>query len=717
MKKMSKLIRQRDFADCGPVCLASICAHYQFHLSVAHIRQLAGTDKRGTTLKGLLEAAEKLHFDAKGVRASVNNLVNIPLPAIAHLSIREELQHFVVMYKISAKHVELMDPADGKLHQQPIQEFVAKWTGILVIMFPNQHFEPGNRKIPNWYRLWQLVRPHQHIIFQVIFGALVYSVLGLASPIFVQKIADNVIIEGNRNLLNLMGILMIAILILQIFIGSLKTMFSMRIGQQIDARLILGYYKHLLKLPQQFFDTMRVGEIISRVSDAVKIRVFINEISIGLLVNLLIVLFSFLMMLGYYWKLALLLLMVLPLYVIIYLLANKLNRKMQRRLMEDSAELESQFVESLNAIGTIKRFGLEEFTNLKTETRFVKLLRTVYSSGINTVLSGTSTEMVSHLLTIVLLWLGAGYVLDGEITLGELFSFYTLIGFFTTPVAALIGANKMIQDALIAANRLFEIMDLEIEANISNISLSKELIGDIRFENVAFRYGTRTTVFEDLTLHIKKGNFTAIVGESGSGKSTLMSLLQNIYPIQQGNIYIGAYPITYFDNASLRNLLKVVPQQIDLFNGNIIDNIAIGDDRPDMQKILDLCSQLGIIHFIEGLPNGFYTQLGENGATLSGGQKQRIAIARALYGEPEILILDEATSSLDLSAELYIQQTIELLLQQQKTIIIIAHRLSTVSKADQIILLDKGTVAEKGTHHELMALGGRYNDLWKLQFA
>ncbi len=711
------LIKQRDITDCGAACIASVAAHYKLKLPVAKIRQYASTDTKGTNVLGLIEAATKLGFEAKGVKGNLDSLSKIPLPAIAHVIVKEHLHHYVVIYRVSDKYIEVMDPGDGKMHKKTIADFTKEWTGVLLLLLPDESFKKGNEKVSNGSRFWQLLQPHKSIVLQALFGSLVYTILGLATSIFVQKITDNVLVDGNRNLLNLMSMLMIAILVLQLFIGTTKTIFTMRTGQQIDARLILGYYKHLLKLPQQFFDTMRVGEIISRVNDAVKIRTFINDVSIGLVVNVFIVFFSFALMFTYYWKLALIMLTVIPLYLIIYFIANKLNKKIQRKLMENSAELESQLVESLNAVATIKRFGLEDFTNAKTETRFIQLLRTVYKSGMNSVFSGTSVELISQSLTIILLWVGAGYVLDNEITPGELFSFYTLIGYFTGPAASLIGANKVIQDAVIAADRLFEIMDLEIENDVANVALTSDLIGDIKFENVAFRYGTRVTVFDDLSLTIKAGTFTAIVGESGSGKSTLMALLQNIYPIQNGNIYIGKYAIKYLNNASLRNLLSVVPQKIDLFAGNVIDNIAVGDYDPDMQHIINICTQLGIIGFIESLPEGFQTYLGENGATLSGGQKQRIAIARALYRNPEILILDEATSSLDSASEQYVQRTIDLLVQQHKTIIIIAHRLTTIRNANHIIVLDKGKVIEEGSHQQMISTKGHYSNLWQQQFS
>jgi ATP-binding cassette subfamily B protein len=441
---MSKLIKQRDITDCGAACLASVAAHYKLKLPVAKVRQYASTDTKGTNVLGLVEAATKLGFEAKGVKGTLDSLEKIPLPAIAHVVVKQYLHHYVVIYKISDRYVELMDPATGKLERKSTAAFAEEWTGVLVLLLPTTDFKSGNEKVANSARFWRLIAPHKSIILQALFGSVVYTILGLSTSIFVQKITDHVLVDGNRNLLNLMSIIMIIILLLQLFIGTTKSIFTMRTGQQIDVRLILGYYKHLLKLPQQFFDTMRVGEIISRVNDAVKIRAFINDVATNLVVNVFIVIFSFALMFTYYWKLALIMLAVIPLYLIIYWITNRLNKKIQRKLMENAADLESQLVESLNAVGTIKRFGIEEFTNSQTEARFITLLRTVYQSGKNSLFSGTSVEFISQMLTITLLWIGAGYVLDNEITPGELFSFYTLIGYFTGPAASLIGANKVI---------------------------------------------------------------------------------------------------------------------------------------------------------------------------------------------------------------------------------------------------------------------------------
>jgi ATP-binding cassette subfamily B protein len=706
-------IKQRDITDCGAACLASIAMHYNLQLPVSRIRQYAGTDKRGTNVLGLIEAAERLGFQAKGAKGELESLAKIPLPAIAHVVLKNGLHHYVVIFKVSKKNVTYMDPGDGDFHKVSLAKFQEIWSGVIVLLLPDDGFITGKQKISNSARFWQLIRPHSAIMVQALVGALVYTILGLSTSIYMQKIIDFVLVEGNIRLLNLLSVAMIVILIFQLIIGGYKTVFGLQTGQMIDARLILGYYKHLLKLPQRFFDTMRVGEIISRVNDAVNIREFINNVALNFIVNGLIVIFSIVLMFFYYWKLALIMLAIIPVYLLIYWISNKVNKKWQRRLMEESAELESQLVESLNAVGTIKRFGLEPFANDKTEGRFVTLLRSIYKTSIYSLYIGTGSEFFTRLFTIILLWAGSYFVIQRELSPGELLSFYALVGYFTGPASSLIGANKSIQDALIAADRLFEIIDLETESSNENkLELTPELIGDINFSNVTFRYGTRTTVFEALKLNIKKGDSTAIVGESGSGKSTLLSLLQNLYPLKEGNITIGGLDLQHISNRSLRQMVGVVPQQIDLFRGTITDNIAVGDYEPDMQKVLQLSKMLGINEFVEQLPNTYNSIVSEQGVNLSGGQRQRLAIARALYRNPEILILDEATSSLDPASEQKVQDTLNWFKAQNKTVIIIAHRLTTIKNCDKILVLHKGKLVEQGSHADLLQSNGHYTQLW-----
>jgi ATP-binding cassette subfamily B protein len=710
-------IKQHDITDCGAACLASIAAYYGLQYPISRIRQFAFTDKKGTNVLGMIEAAKKLGLDAKGVKGPFECLPDIPKPAVAHVVIKEVLHHFVVIYKVTNEYILVMDPADGKLHKKTREAFKKEWTGVLILMHPAETFRKGNEKKSNFRSFMELLRPHQSVMWQALFGAVIYSILGLSTSIYVGKITDYVLVDRNINLLNLMGIIMIAILALRTFTGAMKSILALKTGQRIDASLILGYYKHLLTLPQQFFDTMRVGEIISRVNDAVKIRTFINNVSLDMAVNLLILLFTVCLMFVYSWKLTLITLVSAPLFILIYVLFNKLNRKYQRRIMETGAELESQLVESLNSVSTIKQFGIESYANLKTEIRFVGLLRNTFKSIYGSIMANNGIEFVSTAITIAVLWAGSRYVINQEITPGSLMLFYSLTGYVLGPIGKLISSNQTIQDALIAADRLFQIMDLEREENEADkIALEREMIGDIIFDKVAFRYGSRKQVFGSLSLSIKKGETTAIIGESGSGKTTLVSLIQHLYPIQSGTLKIGNFAISQIGNESLRRMVGSVPQQIELFAGSIVENIALGDFDPDMKKIVELSERLGIREFIEKLPNSYMTQIGEHGATLSGGERQRIAIARALYKDPEILIFDEATSSLDSISEKYVKATLDGLAREGKTIIVIAHRLSTVKTAGTIIVLEEGKVVETGSHEQLLKTGGVYCKLWNEQF-
>jgi len=715
--KKGILIKQHDITDCGAACLASIAAHYGLKLPIARIRQYAFTDKKGTNILGMIEAAAKIGLDAKGVKGPFECLTDIPKPAIAHVIVKEALHHFVVIYKVTDKYIEIMDPADGRIHRKSPDEFKKEWTGILILIRPTETFQTGNLRKSNLKSFIELLQPHKSVMIQALFGALIYSILGLSTSVFVGKITDYVLVDRNTNLLNLMGIIMILIILLRTFIGSMKSILALKTGQRIDATLILGYYKHLLKLPQQFFDTMRVGEIISRVNDAVKIRTFINNVSLDLVVNVLILFFTLGLMFIYSWKLAVITLVSAPLFILIYYLFNRLNRKYQRKIMETGADLESQLVESLNSVSTIKQFGVESFANLKTEVRFVSLLNNTYKSIYGSILANGGIEFVSTGITIAVLWAGSLFVIDQEITPGTLMLFYSLIGYILGPVGKLISSNQTIQDALIAADRLFQIMDLEREGNeTQKISLQPDMAGDIRFDRVAFRYGSRKQVFKELSLTFKKGQTTAIIGESGSGKTTLISLIQQLYPLQSGSISVGNFTLNQVTNASLRRIVGVVPQHIELFAGTILENIALGEFEPDMKRIVELSEQLGIREFVEKLPQSYLTPIGEHGASLSGGERQRIAIARALYRNPEILIFDEATSSLDSISEKYVRDTLDKLAQTGKTILIIAHRLSTVKNADAIVVLKEGELVESGNHQELINLNGEYAKLWNEQF-
>lgn len=305
MMKKDILIKQHDFKDCGAACLASVSEHYGLKMPIAKIRQLSHTDTRGTNVLGMVQGLEQMGFNAKGVKGGADALPDIPLPAIAHIIVNGQMHHYVVIYKVIKGKIEVMNPAFGKIEEYSIEDFSKIWTGVLILLEPNEYFEQKDEKTSLYKRFWNLVQPHKSILIQALLGALIYTILGLSTSIYIEKITDYVLIDGNKRLLNLLSVGMIVILLFQIFIGAMKSILVLQTGQKMNKHLILGYYKHLLRLPQRFFDTMKVGEIISRVNDAVKIRTFINDVSIQIFVNIFIIIFSFALMFTYYWKLPL----------------------------------------------------------------------------------------------------------------------------------------------------------------------------------------------------------------------------------------------------------------------------------------------------------------------------------------------------------------------------------------------------------------------------
>jgi len=709
-------IKQLDITDCGAACIASIGIFYGLKMPIARIRQYAFTGKNGTNVLGMIEACKKLGFTGKGVMAEPEALDIVAKPVIAHVVINNILTHYVVIYKTTKDTVIYMDPIDGEFHKKTKSEFKNIWTGVLILIEPTNTFVGGDKTTHNFTRLIKYVAPHKVMLLQALFGALITTILGLSMSIYIGKITDYVLVYGNKNLLNVMSVAMIAILLIQVLIGAIRDIIILNTGQKIDTTLILGYYQHILKLPQFFFDAMRVGEIVSRIGDATKIRDFINQTALGLILNSLTIVIAFGLMFFFSWKLTAIIFVSTPFFLISYYLFNRLNKKYQRKTMETAAELQSQLVESLNSIQTIKRFGIEEYSNIKTESRYVRMMRSIYKGALGTIFISGGNSIISTGVTIAVLWLGSSLVIDNELTPGTLLMFYTLINYVVSPIVSLINANTDIQDAMIASDRLFQIMDLEQEEESeTKIELTDDMIGNINFNHISFRYGTRKEVFKDLNLTIECRKMTAIVGKSGSGKTTLASLLQNIYPIQNGEITIGDYELSQLSNESLRKHISTVPQSVELFMGTLAENIAIGDFHPDFKKISILIKSLGLEDLVKNLPNGINTQIGEHGATLSGGERQRVAIARSLYKKPEILILDEATSSLDSISEKYVKETLSKLVKEGITIIIIAHRLSTIKDADNIIVLDNGNVVEEGKHNELLQNKGAYYNLWNEQ--
>lgn len=712
LRRWVPAVRQRDGSDCGAACLVSIAAWYGLHMPIARVRQLTHTDRRGTTALGLVEAAKRLGFQAKGVRAAPKVLGALPLPAIAHV-VRGQLQHWVVLVRVDARRVEIMDPAEGSRRRLARESFERQWSGAMVLLAPAARFVPGNQRTSVVRRFFTLIAPHQAVLAMAFLGAAVHTALGLTTTVYVQQLVDHVLVDGNRNLLNLMSVGLLITIVAQTLVGGMKGLLVLHSGQRIDATLVLGYYRHLLSLPQRFFDTMRIGEITSRIGDAVRIRALINDIAVELVMSTLVVVLSLSLLFVYSATLGLVVMAIVPIYAVVWAVANARNRLTSRALMERSAELQSQLVESISVIGTIKRFGLEADAELRTETRFVRLLRAVFQSARTSLMTSTVTGAVSRVAVVAVLWAGSLLVIDRRLTPGELMSSYALLGYLTGPLLTLITANRTIQDALIAAERLFEIMDLERDRVTAHATIEAATGGAIDFDHVSFRYGARAPALRDVTVRFRQGAITAIVGESGSGKSTIAALVQRVYVAEEGRVRLGGIDVRHLSSESIRTLVCTVPQRIDLIAGSVLENIALGDAEPDVRRILEAAQAAGIAEMIDRLPAGLDTELGENGATLSGGERQRLAIARALYRDPEILILDEATSSLDGPSVMAVRRMTEERRARGRTVIVIAHNLDLVRDAEHIVVMREGMVVEEGSHADLVGRRGAYHSLWE----
>jgi ATP-binding cassette subfamily B protein len=710
-------LRQHDVSDCGAACLAALADYHGVRIPIARIRQLASTERDGTSALGLVTAATRLAFDATAVRCAPESLPLVPLPAIAHVRVERGGHHFVVLVRHESRRVHVMDPAEGKLVRWPAAEFKRRWTGVLLLVAPGASLMPRDERPSLFRRLWSLLAPHRVVTARMLAGAIAWTILALVPAIYVQKIVDHVLADASVGLLNVMTVAVLLLLAAQIQLGVTRDLLLLRTGQHLDGALILGYYRHLLRLPQRFFDTMRVGEVISRVNDAVKIRAFINEAALDVVMNVLIVAFASAFLALYSWQLAAIVLASVPLYAAVLGLANRANRRTQRSTMERAADLEAQLVESLNAIGTVRRFGLERHVSEDMESRFVRLLRAIHRSGRNAILIANASQGLSRLCAIAVLWIGARAVLAQELSAGELMSCYAIVGYLTGPLAALVNVNRTVQDALIAADRLFEIMDLELEARADGVELTPSHVGDLHLERVTFRYGARPAVFDDLTLTIRAGALTGVVGQSGSGKSTLFALLQRLYPLERGRVRLGRVDLAHASTESLRRLIGVVPQEVQLLSGTVLGNIALGDESPDLERVLAVCDLLGLTAELDRIPGGLEATLGEHGVSLSGGQRQRIALARALYRDPQILLLDEPTSALDAVAERHVHRALDWLRGRGRTVLVVAHRLSTVRRADRLVVLERGRVVEEGTHDELVRARGHYWRLWRWQHA
>lgn len=711
-------VRQHDIKDCGAACISTVSKHYGLHIPISKIREYAGTDRNGTNVYGLIQAAEKLGFSAKGVRGNVESLKEIPLPAIAHVIIDGKLLHYVVILEITKKgKVIVADPGEGII-KYDIKEFNEIWTGVLVLLIPNESFQSRDEEKNTFGRFMFLLKNQQSLLIPVFLSSILITIFGVLGAFYFKIVIDNIVTENLKHTLTYLSIGIIALYIFKVLLELFRSHLILYLSRRLDIKLMFGYYKHVLSLPMNFFETRKVGEIISRFQDAAKIREALATTTLTVMIDTIMVIAGSILLYTQSSTLFFITALHIPIYILIIWMFQSSYEKINRQEMESNAELTSYIVESLNGISTIKSYNAEKEAEFQTEKRLISLLQKFFKRFVITNSQESIKTIVELVGGVVILWVGAISILNGEMTIGQLVAYNALLVYFLDPIKNLVDLQPTLQSAFVASKRLTEILDLDLEKNdqedkkLSPTSFHHK----IRLDNITFKYGTRQNIFNNLSFEIPIGYSVGFVGESGSGKTTIAKLLMRYHDVNEGNIYYDNYHIKDMNRTGLRNKIAYVAQESFFFSGSIFDNLVFGLNREvTMDKIIEACILADAHEFISSLPLRYDTLLEENASNVSGGQRQRLSIARALLKEADVLILDEATSHLDSTSERKIIENLKEYRAGKLTTITIAHRLSTIMHCDNIFVMSKGEIVEEGKHGELINEDGLYRVLWNNQ--
>lgn len=710
-----KCILQNDETDCGPACLAAIFGKYGLKVSIAKIRDIAGTDRQGTSACGLVKVIEHYGFEQKVVEADKNALTQkLPLPAIAHVVIDNTLLHYVVITKIKDNTVVVSDPAKGSVRYKK-EDFLKIWTNVLILIAPTKESQKGNKKESTLSSFFRLLISQKWLLLRIFILSMILTSIGIITSFYYQVLMDNIVPSLSIEMLNYVSAITLSLFLVQICLNFFRGLLIVKLEQNIDIPIMLGYYNHALILPMKFYSMRDTGEIISRFNDASSIRDIVSEASLTIMMDTIMAVVGAVVLFNSNRLLFLISVVMLILYGIIVFVYNKPIKKINRKIMEMNSKVTSQFVETINGIETIKAFNQEDNEKEKTDKLYKKFLKKVFNGGVLSLSQQTITMFVAVVGELVILWVGVAYVIKGELTLGELITFNALLGYFIEPIKNLINLQPSIQTAVVAVDRLGEILDITPEYNYEHEQLNDKIRFDkISISNLDFRYGTRELVLKDINLEICRGEKIAFVGESGSGKTTLANLLVRLYEQEKGSIKLDSIDIREFSIKQIRDNISYISQNTFLFSGTIRENLLFGNSDVSDDDISQVCKICELEEYINSLPLKFNTRIEENGKNLSGGQKQRLAIARALLKKPEILIMDEATSNLDYITERSIEKTINNF-SKNMTTIIIAHRLSTIKDCDKIFVLRNAQIVETGNHRDLLNQRGYYYQLWNGQ--
>lgn len=724
--------RQADAKDCGPTCIKIISKYYGKNFSLELIRELSETNREGSNLLSLSHAAEKIGFNTLGVQIDLNTLIEeVPLPCIIYWN----KIHFVVLYKISRKGKDILfhisDPSFGLITYKK-NEFLKLWIGsaateeteegVVLILEPTPFFynnepdeEVDNKNLGISF-LFKYILKYKKLIFQLLLGLFVGSALSLIFPFLTQSIVDIGIKTKDLNFIYIVFVAQIFLFLGKVSIDVIRSWILLHLSTRINISIISDFFLKLMNLPIGFFDTRITGDIIQRINDHHRIEQLLTNTSLNTIFAFFNLLIFSIVLLIYNKFLFLLYLGGAFCYVVWVLFFLKKRKEIDYKRFSQTSQEQSKVIEIINGMQEIKMHNAETQKRWDWEFIQIKLFKLKIKSLSLEQVQSVGGNVISQIKDIIISFLAAKLVLEGQLTLGMMLSVQYIIGQMNSPLTQFIDFIKQFQDAKISIERLSEIHNKDDEEgkNIQYISTIPPY--DIKITNMSFRYaGSEKYIFKNLDLVIPYRKTTAIVGASGSGKTTLLKLLMKFYEPNEGKIEIGSINLKNISNRILRENSGVVMQDGYIFNDSIANNIAIGEENINTKKLIEAVTVANIKKFIEEeTPLGYNTRIGNEGIGISGGQKQRLLIARAIYKSPNILLFDEATSSLDANNEKAIMEKLEQFLKD-RTAIIIAHRLSTVKKADNIIVLDKGNVVEMGTHDYLVSLKGEYYRLVKNQ--
>jgi ATP-binding cassette, subfamily B, bacterial HlyB/CyaB len=659
----------------------------------------------------VLRAAARFPVKAKAVRSTIPRLCITPLPALAVL----RSGGFAVIGKVTDEHVLMQGMNDGAPRLLDLTAFQAEWSGRIILLAKRATLSDTARRFNlGWF--WSALDKYRHILIEVLLASFVIQLFGLATPMIFQTVIDKVLVHRGLSTLEVMVAGLALIAVFEAVLSGLRTYLFSHTSNRIDVELGGRVFRHLMRLPLAYFESRRVGDSVARVRELETIRQFITSSSVTLVLDLAFCAVFIGVMFVYSATLAFVVCAALPLYALLSVATTPAFRRRLDEKFRRGAENQAFLVESVTGVETIKAMAVEPQMQRRWEEQLASYVGASFAASQVGNWATQTAGLLNKGVGALTLFLGAGLVIDNKMTVGELVAFNMLASQVSGPVLRLVQVWQDFHQVRLSVERLGDILNTPVEPHGESAQASQpQLDGAIEFERVVFRYSVRTQpVLRDVSLKIPAGQVVGIVGPSGSGKSTIAKLAQRLYQPEAGRVLVDGVDTAVLDPSWLRRQIGVVLQENILFNRSVRENIALADPALPMEQVIAAAKLAGAHDFICRMPQGYDTAIGERGVSLSGGQRQRIAIARALVGDPRILIFDEATSALDYESESIIQSNMRDIVKG-RTVLIIAHRLSTVRSADRILTIENGAIAEDGTHEQLIAGGGRYAVLHRIQ--